>query len=224
MALVGESGSGKTSVAKAILRLVDASGRVTFNLASNSSDVLSLKGEKLKAYRRQTQVVFQDPFSSLNPKRTIEQTLTEGMLIHGIVKSREEMRERILELLAGVGMGADALLRYPHEFSGGQRQRICIARALSVSPSLVICDEPTSALDVLVQAQILDLFKDMQNRLGLSYLFISHDLSAVAHIADEVAVLRKGRIVEYGDAQSVLNEPQDDYTKVLLSAVPKLKN
>ena len=220
LALVGESGSGKTSVAKALLRLVGvADGEIQFA----GMDVPSLKGDDLKAYRRHVQAVFQDPFSSLNPKRTIGRALTEGMRVHGVAEDDEAMRELAVKLLADVGMEADALSRYPHEFSGGQRQRICIARALSLSPQLMVCDEPTSALDVLVQAQILDLFKGMQRRLGLSYLFISHDLSAVAHIADDVAVMHEGRIVEYGGVERVLREPRDEYTQSLLAAVPQLR-
>ena len=220
LALVGESGSGKTSVAKAILRIIPTvSGQVLFG----GVDVMSLTGRDLLAYYGSVQIVFQDPFSSLNPKQTIAEILAEGVLAQKMAMNKAEILEHSASLLNDVGLENQALQRYPHEFSGGQRQRICIARALSVSPSLIICDEPTSALDALVQAQILDLCQNLQQRFGLSYLFISHDLSVVAHIADYIMVMQGGRVVEQGDAKSVLQTPQADYTKTLLASVPKLR-
>lgn len=220
LALVGESGSGKTSVAKAILGLEKPTGGC---IRFDGVEVTAMKAQEMKQFRRQVQVVFQDPYMSLNPKRTIGETLAEGLREQKICDSEAQVQKHITGLLDDVGMPGDSVSRYPHEFSGGQRQRICIARALSVRPSLLICDEPTSALDVLVQAQILDLFKDLQAGHGLSYLFISHDLSVVAHMADEIAVMRHGRMTEFGDI-NIMREPKHEYTRELLAAVPKLRD
>ncbi len=219
LALVGESGSGKTTVARAILGLVSpTAGSVRFE----GTDVACLRGNALRAFRHQVQIVFQDPFSSMNPKMQVGEIIKEGMRVQ---KTGDEssMHERMVKLLESVGMDASVARRYPHEFSGGQRQRICIARALAVEPKLLICDEPTSALDVSVQAQILDLFRCLQNDLGLSYLFISHDISVVSCMAHEIAVMYRGQIVEAGEAVSLLENPRDDYTRALLAAVPAIK-
>ena len=220
LAIVGESGSGKTTVAKAILRLVDPyDGSIHF--AGRRID--TLRRSDLRTYKRKVQMVWQDPFSSLNPKMQIGELIKEGMYVQNSRQTDGQMTERVIELLSEVGFSADIVNRYPHEFSGGQRQRLCIARALAVEPELLICDEPTSALDVSVQAQILDLFQDLQRRHGLSYLFITHDIAIVSYMAHTIAVMNKGEIVEYGSAVSVLNAPQQAYTQVLLSSVPVLR-
>jgi peptide/nickel transport system ATP-binding protein len=219
LGLVGESGCGKTTVGKAILRLVEPSaGEVRYD----GVDVLKLTSSELRARRRHAQIVFQDPYSSLNPRMRVMETIEEGMAALGIRHTREERQARIDQLLPEVGLSPDVKFRYPHEFSGGQRQRIAIARALAVEPQLIICDEPTSALDVSVQAQILNLLKSLQAAKGLAYLFITHNVSVIEFIAHEVAVMYLGRIVERGTVDEVLQNPQHPYTRVLLSAVPKL--
>jgi peptide/nickel transport system ATP-binding protein len=217
VALVGESGCGKTTVGKAILRLVEPTdGTVIFD----GKDLAALDGATLRRLRREFQIIFQDPASSMNPRMLVEDIVAEGMVAQGIGADRAERRRRVEALLQQVGMPTDAADRYPHEFSGGQRQRIAVARALAVEPRLIICDEPTSALDVSVQAQVLNLLKQLQSDLGLSYLFITHNISVVAYLAHEVAVMYLGRIVEYGSVANVLNAPQHPYTQALLSAVP----
>lgn len=217
LALVGESGCGKTTVGKGILQLI----RPTAGSANFDGDELTqLKGEALRKRRADMQIIFQDPMASMNPRMLVGDIIAEGMQAQGIGKNRQERSERVAELLAKVGLTADAAQRYPHEFSGGQRQRICVARALAVDPMLIVCDEPTSALDVSVQAQILNLLKRLQDDLDLSYLFITHNISVVAYLAHEVAVMYLGRIVERGTVQEVLESPQHPYTKALLSAVP----
>ena len=219
VALVGESGSGKTTVGKGILRLVQpTSGEVHYL----GLPIHSLNKEKLLEQRTNLQIVFQDPYSSMNPRMLVGDIIEEGMKALDVIPNSEQRRERVLELLAQVGLSEDAHLRYPHEFSGGQRQRICIARALAVDPKIIICDEPTSALDVSVQAQILDLLNDLQEKYGISYLFITHNMSVVAYFADSVAVMYQGKIVEQGDVEQVLINPKHEYTKKLLAAVPKL--
>ncbi|WP_341674909.1 ABC transporter ATP-binding protein [Niveibacterium sp. SC-1] len=219
LALVGESGSGKTTLAKAILQLVlPTAGRI----ALSGHEITPGRGADAQRLRAQVQMVFQDPFSSLNPRLTVAQILDEGMRALGVSKDAQVRRRRTLDLLDQVGLRAEAAERYPHEFSGGQRQRIAIARALAVSPRLLICDEPTSALDVSVQAQILNLLRTLQKELGLAYLFITHNLAVVEYLAHEVAVMREGRIVEAGEAQSVFAAPRSDYTRSLLAAVPRL--
>ena len=220
LALVGESGCGKTTVGKSILQLLrPTAGSVRFD----EIELTRLKGERLRRRRRDFQFIFQDPYSSMNPRMRVGDIVEEGMIVQGIGGSRSERRRRVAELFAQVGLTADQAPRYPHEFSGGQRQRICIARALAVDPRLVICDEPTSALDVSVQAQILNLLKHLQNRLGLSYLFITHNLSVVAYLADRVAVMYLGRIVEEGPVAEVLERPLHPYTQALLSVVPRIE-
>jgi peptide/nickel transport system ATP-binding protein len=212
-ALVGESGCGKTTVGKGILQLIRPSGgRVRFD----GIELTTLKGERLRRRRSDFQFIFQDPYSSMNPRMLVGDIVEEGMLAQGIGRTRAERRARVEELFAR------HVQRYPHEFSGGQRQRICIARALAVDPQLVICDEPTSALDVSVQAQILNLLKQLQNELGLSYLFITHNLAVVSYLADRVAVMYLGRIVEEGPVAGVLEQPLHPYTQSLLSAVPQI--
>jgi peptide/nickel transport system ATP-binding protein len=217
LALVGESGCGKTTVGKAILQLLrPTGGAVRFD----GQDLAALSGAALRRLRRQFQIIFQDPASSMNPRMLVEDIVAEGMVAQGIGASREDRRQRVDALLQQVGLPASAADRYPHEFSGGQRQRIAIARALAVEPRLIVCDEPTSALDVSVQAQVLNLLRRLQVELGLSYLFITHNISVVAYLADEVAVMYLGRIVEHGEVGAVLNAPQHPYTNALLSAVP----
>lgn len=217
LALVGESGCGKTTVGKGILRLLrPTAGRVVFA----GQDLSLLGGRQLRKLRRDLQIIFQDPFSSMNPRMRVEDIVAEGMLAQGLGGTRARRKERVAQLLRQVGMDAESAQRYPHEFSGGQRQRICIARALAVEPRLIVCDEPTSALDVSVQAQILNLLKDLQAELGLSYLFITHDISVVAYMAHVVAVMYLGRIVERGTVDEILENPLHPYTQALLSAVP----
>ncbi|MFZ5589310.1 MAG: ABC transporter ATP-binding protein [Pseudomonadota bacterium] len=219
LALVGESGSGKTTVGKSILQLIrPTAGSVRFG----DTDLMRLKGEALRARRADFQIVFQDPYSSLNPRMLIADIIEEGMIVQGVGGSPAERAARVDELLEQVGLSASMKYRYPHEFSGGQRQRIAIARALAVNPKLIICDEPTSALDVSVQAQILNLLKRLQDELGLAYLFITHNLAVVEYLAHDVAVMYQGKIVEYGDVEQVLHHPRHPYTQALLSAVPKI--
>jgi peptide/nickel transport system ATP-binding protein len=218
-ALVGESGCGKTTAGKGILQLIrPTAGSVRFE----NTELTTLKGERLRRRRRDFQFIFQDPYSSMNPRMRVGDIVEEGMLAQDIGETRLARRARVEELFERVGLSARQLQRYPHEFSGGQRQRICIARALAVDPKLVVCDEPTSALDVSVQAQILNLLKQLQNELGLSYLFITHNLAVVSYLADRVAVMYLGRIVEEGPVTEILERPQHPYTQSLLSAVPQV--
>jgi len=221
LALVGESGSGKSTIGQAILRLVDASGG---KIDYRGVNIAVLKEKSLKAYRSKIQVVFQDPYSALNPRMTVGEIIREGMVSLKVgVQDKTAQDKRIIVLLEKVGLRGTYRLRYPHEFSGGQRQRIGIARALAVEPELIICDEPTSALDVTVRAQVLALLKKLQEETGVSYLFITHDLSIIPAIADRVAVMKEGRLVEQGSVESVLKNPQHDYTKLLLASVPKIE-
>jgi peptide/nickel transport system ATP-binding protein len=223
LALVGESGCGKTTTGKAIVQLLRSQAVIGGQALFEGQDLFSLNGAELLAARRQVQIIFQDPFASLNPRMRVFDILEEGLLA-----LRPEMdaaaRRTGLELLVDqVGLRRDALARYPHEFSGGQRQRIAIARALAVQPRLIVCDEPTSALDVSVQAQILNLLRQLQRELGVSYLFITHNIGVVEYIADQVAVMNRGRIEEQGDAAAVLDAPIRDYTRTLLAAVPRIE-
>jgi peptide/nickel transport system ATP-binding protein len=216
LALVGESGSGKSTVGKAMLQLIPSTdGEVLFG----DQDLSQMCETDLRQRRGEMQIIFQDPLAAMNPRLHVGAIIDEGLRAQGTY-SKAEMKERVERLLTQVGLPPDSVDRYPHEFSGGQRQRICIARALAVNPKLIVCDEPTSALDVSVQAQILNLLKDLQHELGLSYLFISHDISVVSYQADEVAVMYLGRIVESGHVEEVLNKPAHPYTRALLSAVP----
>nr|WP_244327868.1 ABC transporter ATP-binding protein [Roseibium sp. RKSG952] len=221
LGLVGESGSGKTTAAKAVLRAIDIEGgEVLYNHGNGLKDISDLRGEGLLDYRRRVQLIFQDPFSSLNPRMTVNDILTEPFEIHGIGTQTERM-QRARELMDLVGLDPRFLRRYPHSFSGGQRQRIGIARALALNPEFILCDEPTSALDVSVQAQILNLLQDLKRDLNLTYLFVSHNLAVVDYIADRVAVMCRGRVVEVGETREVVANPLHPYTKALLSAVPE---
>lgn len=217
--LVGESGSGKTTTGRALARLVPmAEGIVTYD----GQCLNDLSNAGFLPYRKKIQVIFQDPFGSLNPRMTIYSIIAEPLDIHFKEWSKEQKVERVAELLEKVGLDADVMGRYPHQFSGGQRQRIGIARALAVEPEFIICDEPVSALDVSVQAQIVNLLQDLQEELGLTYLFIAHDLAVVEHISDEVLVMTQGKIVERASADELYTNPQHPYTKKLLAAVPSL--
>jgi oligopeptide transport system ATP-binding protein len=216
--LVGESGCGKTTVGRVAIRLLEPSGgHVWFE----GRDITHLSGEGLRRLRREMQIVFQDPYSSLNPRMRVWEIVGEGWRVHGIARGRE-IREKAARLLVRVGLSADALDRYPHEFSGGQRQRIGIARAIALSPKLVVADEPVSALDVSVQAQILNLLKDIQDEYGMAYLFISHDLRVIRHMSDVVAVMYLGKLMEVAPTEEFFREPLHPYSRSLLSAVPML--
>lgn len=217
LGLVGESGSGKSTTAYCVLQLVPpTAGSITFM----GVDLVNCGRSELKQARRDMQIVFQDPYSSLDPRMSIASVIAEPLVVHR-VGDRHSRRERVLELLNLVGMPSDVAHRSPGEFSGGQRQRVAIARALALNPKLVICDEPTSSVDVSVQAQIINLLKDLQDELGLSYLFISHDLSIVYTMSDRIAVMEGGRIVEMGEAEQVFREPAHQYTRTLLASVPR---
>jgi len=218
LGLVGESGCGKSTTARLVSRLIEpTAGRIRLH----DEDLLAFGATRMKAARKQIQLVFQDPYSSLNPRKTIMHILSRPMEIHGLAGSWADKRRKVLDLLDRVGLGAEHIDRYPHEFSGGQRQRIAIARALAVDPELVIGDEPVSALDVSIQAQMLNLFRDLQEKFGLTYLFIAHDLSVIRHISDRVAVMYVGKIVESGPAAALFEDPLHPYTKALLAAVPE---
>lgn len=218
LGLAGESGCGKTTVGRVILRLLEATrGEVYFN---GSPNLLTLSQKEMRPYRKKMQIIFQDPYSSLNPRLTVGSTLSEPIKVFKLASSREETRRRCAELLNWVGLEEQHLSRYPHEFSGGQRQRIGIARALSVQPELIIADEPVSALDVSIQGQIINLLMDLKERLGLSYLFVAHDLSVVRHISDRVAIMYLGRIVELAETEPLFQAPKHPYTRALLEAVP----
>jgi peptide/nickel transport system ATP-binding protein len=222
LGIVGESGSGKTTLGRVILRAYEAtSGEVIFCQNGNMVNTFSLKGQKLKKLRRDMQVIFQDPYSSLNPRKTVMEIVAEPLIIHGIAKG-QELKSRVVELLELVGLNVKHMNRYPNAFSGGQRQRIGIARALALKPKLIICDEPVSALDVSVQAQVINLLEDLQKELGLTYLFIAHDLSVVEHISDRIAVMYLGSIVEMVPARELYQNPRHPYTEALLSAVPNI--
>ena len=218
LGLVGESGCGKTTVGRTILRLIPhTSGTVEFE----GKSVFAARGAALKALRRDMQIIFQDPAGSLNPRMRVGAIVGEPLVVHGLVKSRDELREKTGELLVRCGMPKAAADRYPHEFSGGQRQRIGIARALALEPKFIVCDEPTSALDVSIQAQIINLLTDLQSEFGLSYLFISHDMAVIQHVCRNIAVMYQGKIVEHGEREQILENPQHKYTQSLLSAVPE---
>ena len=219
LALVGESGCGKTTTGKAIIQLIK---NIEGSIFYKGKSLKEYRGEAAKHLRSEIQIVFQDPFSSMNPRMRIGEIICEGMEVQKIYASRSKRYRRVEELLTLVGLEVEHFHRYPHEFSGGQRQRICIARALSVNPSVLVCDEPTSSLDVSIQHQILSLLMQLQKERGMSYLFVTHDIGVVAYMADEVAVMKDGAIVECGSVQEVLKSPKKSYTKQLLEAVPMI--
>ncbi len=217
LGIVGESGCGKSTTGRCILRLIEpTSGKVIFN----GEDVLQLSGHRLREQRADMQIIFQDPFSSLNPRKTVMQTIAEGVEMRGKYRTRAQIENRVLELMETVGLAERLINSYPHELDGGRRQRIGVARALAVEPKLIVCDEPVSALDVSIQAQILNLLKDLQRKLGLTYIFITHDLAVVNHISDEIMVMYLGQTVEKAPSEDLFSNPTHPYTKALLSAIP----
>ncbi len=217
LGLVGESGCGKSTTGRTILRLVDAtSGKVNFE----GTDLLALSDDEMRNMRKEMQMIFQDPYASLNPRKSVGEIVGEPLDIHQLTGSKKEREDKIKDVLSNVGLGTESMKRYPHEFSGGQRQRIGIARALSVRPKLIIADEPVSALDVSIQAQVINLIQDLQKDFGLTYLIIAHDLSVVKHISDRIAVMYLGMIVELTDKKTLFSNPLHPYTQALLSAVP----
>jgi len=218
MALVGESGCGKSTVARLVLNLITpTSGAVLFK----GRNIFGLNRAEMKSFRKSVQIIFQDPFASLNPRRTVYDTVSEPLLIHNLA-ARNRMRDAVVDILGQVGLSPDIMNRYPHEFSGGQRQRICIARALAVSPELIVADEPLSALDVSIQAQILNLLQDLKEKTKISFLFISHDLRVVKYFSDAVGVMYLGRVVEYATTDELFERPLHPYTEVLLASVPEI--
>lgn len=218
LALVGESGCGKSTLGRLLLRLIElTSGQVIFD----GTDIGTLKGKELREFRKQMQIIFQDPYASLNPRMNVEKIISEPLITHKVYGSKEETRKRVLELMQEVGIPVEFIHRYPHQFSGGQRQRIGIARALALQPKLIVCDEPVSALDVSIQSQVLNLLDDLQEQYGLTYLFISHDLSVVRHISDRVCVMFLGCICEIGSTEEIYEKPMHPYTRFLLDSVPQ---
>jgi oligopeptide transport system ATP-binding protein len=218
LGLVGESGCGKSTLGRTLIRLYEpTAGQIQFN----GKDFLKLSGSELRASRKNIQMIFQDPYSSLDPRMTVGQVIEQPFIIHGLL-SDQEREIKVKELLELVGLRPSHINRYPHEFSGGQRQRIAIARAIALNPELIICDEPVSALDVSIQAQILNLLKDLQERLGLTYIFISHDLSVIEHVCDRIAVMYLGKIVEIADREELYKNPKHPYTQALLASIPTI--
>lgn len=219
LGMVGESGSGKSTAARAAIRLIEpTAGEISFL----GQDLISLNASQLKKIRTDIQVVFQDPYASLNPRKTIRESIGEALFYHNLVETKEEQTECVATVLQQIGLSPDVMERYPHEFSGGQQQRICIGRALALNPKLIVCDEAVSALDVSIQAQILNLLIELKETFHLSYLFISHDLSVIRHIADHTVVLYKGKMVESGSTEQLFLQPEHNYTRELLAAIPKM--
>ncbi|MFZ8997323.1 MAG: ABC transporter ATP-binding protein [Ilumatobacteraceae bacterium] len=217
LGLVGESGSGKTTTGRAILRrITPAAGTIRFR----GRDITTTEGEALRHLRRHMQLVFQDPYASLNPRMTVGELVAEPLYVHGIINSLHDARDQVIDLLDRCGLPADAIDRYPHAFSGGQRQRVGIARALALQPDFIVADEPVSALDVSVRAQVVNLLQDLQDDIGLTYLFIAHDLSVVRHISHRIAIMYAGKLVELADCESIYEQPVHPYTEALLSSVP----
>jgi peptide/nickel transport system ATP-binding protein len=217
LGLVGESGCGKTTLGRTLLKLIEPTGGEIF---FDGENITHLKGKTLQHLRREMQIIFQNPFSSLNPRLKIGDAIIEPLLIHGVGKSKQQQQARVVELLERVGLSADDQKKYPHQFSGGQRQRVCIARALALNPKFIICDESVSALDVSVQAQVLNLLKELQHDFQLTYIFISHDLSVVKFLSDRILVMNQGKIVESGTSESIYLQPKQEYTQKLIAAIP----
>lgn len=218
LGIVGETGCGKSTLGRVLLRLIEpTSGELKFE----GTNLLALEGKQLIEFRKKAQIIFQDPYASLNPRKTIRDNIGEGLLYHKLVTTKEEQSERVAEILSQIGLPAEAMMRYPHQFSGGQQQRICIGRAIALNPSLIICDEALSALDVSVQAQMLNLLQELKQKYGLSYIFISHDLSCVHYLCDQVIVLYLGKVMEKASVQELFQNPRHPYTQALLSAIPK---
>lgn len=217
LGLVGESGSGKSTIAKCLMALAAPE---TGSIVYDGMDVTRLRGAELLRFRREVQMVFQDPYGSLNPRMSVEELIGEGLLVHKLEPTAARRRERVAEIMRTVGLNPDDMVRFPRSFSGGQRQRIAIARALVIGPHILVCDEPVAALDVSVQAQVINLLRDMQRKLGLAIVFIAHDLAVVRHLCDSIVVLHKGRVVESGPRADIFERPREAYTQALLAAVP----
>ncbi len=215
--LVGESGCGKTTAAMTLMRLYNpTSGSAFFG----GRDILSIRGSELRGLKKNIQMIFQDPYSSLNPRMRVKNIIAEGIKTHHLASGRQDLLDKVADMMKKVGLSADHMYRFPHEFSGGQRQRIGIARALAVEPELILCDEPVSALDVSIQAQVVNLLKDLQNQFGLTYVFVAHDLAVIKHISDRIGVMYLGKMVEMTDKRSLFNRPMHPYTRALISAIP----